>query len=60
MDAKDGIAKAKGISKVLNQYLIKKEEKNLTNFKQLGSIELLISRKQTHFSGCCPESIFDS
>lgn len=62
LGSKDGTAKAKRISKALNQYLDlkKKEKKALTNFKQLGGIKLLASRKQTHFSGCCLESVFNS
>lgn len=39
---------------------LKKEKNILTDFKQLGGIKLLASRKQTHFSGRCPESVFNA
>lgn len=58
--SKDDIAKAKGMSEILNQYLNKKEKNFLTNFKQFGGIKLLASRKQTHFGGSCPEGVFNS
>lgn len=53
--SEDDIAKAKY---EINIWI--KKKKNLTNFKEFGGIKLLASRKQTHFSGSCPEGVFNS